>query len=122
MPAKRRCPNLNRLYKASRALFESDEEFKERARGASSSCRPASRRRVALWQRLVDESNVYFHSVFRTLDVVIRDEDVVGESGYNHMLADTCRLLEESGVAVRSQGALCVFFDDVKGPTAIRFR
>lgn len=32
------------------------------------------------------------------------------------MLAETCRLLEESGIAVRSEGALCVFFDDVKGP------
>jgi arginyl-tRNA synthetase len=32
------------------------------------------------------------------------------------MLDETCRILEESGVAVRSEGALCVFFDDVKGP------
>ncbi len=32
------------------------------------------------------------------------------------MLAETCRLLEEQGVAVRSEGALCVFFDDVIGP------
>jgi arginyl-tRNA synthetase len=69
-----------------------------------------------LWKRLVDESKVYFQSVFHKLDVEIRDENVVGESGYNHMLAETCRMLEESGVAVRSQGALCVFFDDIKGP------
>ena len=46
----------------------------------------------------------------------IRDADIVGESGYNDMLEETCRILEESGVAVRSEGALCVFFDDVKGP------
>ncbi|MFD6364256.1 arginine--tRNA ligase, partial [Streptomyces roseolus] len=32
------------------------------------------------------------------------------------MLQETCRILEESGVAVRSEGALCVFFDDIKGP------
>ena len=32
------------------------------------------------------------------------------------LVDETCRLLEESGVAVRSEGALCVFFDDVKGP------
>jgi arginyl-tRNA synthetase len=31
------------------------------------------------------------------------------------MLADTCEQLEKSGVAVRSEGALCVFFDDIKG-------
>ena len=44
----------------------------------------------------------------------MRDEDIVGESAYNDMLAETCKLLEDSGVAVRSDGALCVFFDDVK--------
>ena len=69
-----------------------------------------------MWQRFVDESKIYFYSVFEKLDMEIRDADIVGESGYNDMLAETCRLLEESGVAVRSEGALCVFFDDVKGP------
>ena len=71
---------------------------------------------LALWQRFVDESKIYFYSVFNKLDMEIRDEDIVGESGYNDMLDETCRLLEESGVAVRSEGALCVFFDDIKGP------
>ena len=71
---------------------------------------------LALWQQFVDESKIYFYSVFDKLDMEIRDADIVGESGYNDMLAETCRLLEESGVAVRSEGALCVFFDDIKGP------
>lgn len=71
---------------------------------------------LALWQRFVDESKIYFYSVFNKLDMDIQDPDVVGESGYNDMLVETCKLLEESGVAVRSNGALCVFFDDVKGP------
>ena len=70
----------------------------------------------AHWQRFVDESKIYFYSVFNKLDMEIHDADIVGESGYNDMLDETCRLLEESGVAVRSEGALCVFFDDVKGP------
>ncbi len=64
----------------------------------------------------MDESKIYFYSVFDKLDMDIRDTDVVGESGYNDMLVETCRILEETGVAVRSEGALCVFFDDVKGP------
>ncbi|MFD8574590.1 arginine--tRNA ligase [Streptomyces virginiae] len=108
--------NLNRLYKASRALFDSDEEFKTRARARVVDLQAGEPETLALWQRFVDESKIYFYSVFNKLDMDIQDPDVVGESGYNDMLVETCKLLEESGVAVRSNGALCVFFEDVKGP------
>ncbi|MCX4787481.1 arginine--tRNA ligase [Streptomyces sp. NBC_01221] len=108
--------SLNRLYKASRVLFDSDEEFKARSRDRVVALQAGDEETLAMWQRFVDESKIYFYSVFNKLDMEIRDADIVGESGYNDMLAETCRLLEESGVAVRSEGALCVFFDDVKGP------
>ncbi|MFF2406783.1 arginine--tRNA ligase [Streptomyces sp. NPDC058092] len=108
--------SLNRLYKASRVLFDSDEEFKARSRDRVVALQAGDEETLSLWQRFVDESKIYFYSVFNKLDMEIRDADIVGESGYNDMLAETCRILEESGVAVRSEGALCVFFDDVKGP------
>ncbi|MEV6687472.1 arginine--tRNA ligase [Streptomyces sp. NPDC051130] len=108
--------NLNRLYKASRTLFDSDEEFKTRARARVVDLQAGDPETLALWQRFVDESKIYFYSVFHKLDMDIQDADVVGESGYNDMLAETCKLLEDSGVAVRSNGALCVFFDEYKGP------
>jgi arginyl-tRNA synthetase len=108
--------NLDRLYKAARALFDSDEEFKTRARRRVVDLQAGDPHTLATWQKFVDESKIYFFSVFDKLDMEIRDADIVGESGYNDMLAETCRLLEESGVAVRSEGALCVFFDDIKGP------
>ncbi|MFK4224862.1 arginine--tRNA ligase [Streptomyces sp. NPDC019890] len=108
--------NLNRLYKAARVVFDSDEEFKTRARRRVVDLQAGDPETVSLWQKFVDESKIYFNSVFEKLDMEINDADVVGESGYNHMLDETCHLLEESGVAVRSNGALCVFFDDVKGP------
>lgn len=108
--------SLNRLYKASRTLFDSDEDFKARSRDRVVALQSGDEETLALWQKFVDESKIYFYSVFNKLDLEIRDEDVVGESGYNDMLEETCRILEETGVAVRSEGALCVFFDDVKGP------
>ncbi|MEY9487069.1 arginyl-tRNA synthetase [Streptomyces calvus] len=108
--------NLDRLYKAARKLFDSDEEFKTRARRRVVDLQAGDPATLAMWQKFVDESKIYFFSVFEKLDMEIRDADIVGESGYNDMLAETCRLLEESGVAVRSEGALCVFFEDVKGP------
>ncbi|MEW2403990.1 arginine--tRNA ligase [Streptomyces sp. NPDC046862] len=108
--------NLDRLYKAARKLFDSDDEFKTRARRRVVDLQAGDPRTLATWQKFVDESKIYFFSVFEKLDMEIQDPDIVGESGYNDMLAETCRLLEESGVAVRSEGALCVFFDDIKGP------
>lgn len=108
--------NLDRLYKAARKLFDADEEFKTRARRRVVDLQAGDPHTLAAWQKFVDESKIYFFSVFEKLDMEIRDPDIVGESGYNDMLDETCRLLEESGVAVRSEGALCVFFDDIKGP------
>ncbi|MDW4909825.1 arginine--tRNA ligase [Streptomyces sp. ADMS] len=108
--------NLDRLYKSARKLFDSDEEFKTRARLRVVDLQAGDPATLATWQKFVDESKIYFFSVFEKLDMEIRDADIVGESGYNDMLDETCRLLEESGVAVRSEGALCVFFDDIKGP------
>ncbi|EPD55699.1 MULTISPECIES: arginine--tRNA ligase [unclassified Streptomyces] len=107
--------NLNRVYKASRAVFDSDEEFKERARKRVVALQSGDKETLELWQQFVDESKVYFYSVFEKLDMQIRDEEIVGESAYNDMMAETARLLEESGVAVRSEGALVVFFDEIRG-------
>lgn len=106
---------LNRLYKASRTLFDADPEFKDRARRRVVDLQAGDPQTLQLWQKFVDESKIYFYSVYDKLDMEIRDEDIVGESAYNDMLVETCKLLEESGVAVRSNGALCVFFDDIKG-------
>ncbi|SEQ49911.1 arginine--tRNA ligase [Streptomyces radiopugnans] len=107
---------LNRLYKASRTLFDSDEEFKARARDRVVLLQSGDGTTLEMWRRIVGESMIYFHAVYDQLDVEIRDEDVVGESAYNDDLQQVVKELEDSGVAVRSEGALCVFFDDVKGP------
>ncbi|MDG4858973.1 arginine--tRNA ligase [Streptomyces sp. T-3] len=107
--------NLNRVYKASRAVFDSDEEFKERARKRVVALQSGDKETLELWQQFVDESKVYFFSVFEKLDMEVRDEEIVGESAYNDLMPETARLLEESGVAVRSEGALVVFFDEIRG-------
>ncbi|MFG3153127.1 arginine--tRNA ligase [Streptomyces sp. NPDC048219] len=107
--------NLNRVYKASRAVFDSDEEFKERARKRVVALQSGDKETLELWQQFVDESKVYFYSVFEKLDMEIRDDEIVGESAYNEGMPETARILEETGVAVRSEGALVVFFDEIRG-------
>ncbi|NEB00183.1 arginine--tRNA ligase [Streptomyces sp. SID13726] len=107
--------NLNRVYKASRAHFDADEDFKERARKRVVALQSGDKETLELWQQFVDESKVYFYSVFEKLDMEIRDDEIVGESAYNDGMPETARLLEEKGVAEESNGALVVFFDEIRG-------
>lgn len=113
---------LDRLYKAARRKFDSDEEFKTRARRRVVDLQAGDEHTLAIWQKFVDESKIYFFSVFEKLDMEIRDADIVGESGYNDMLAETCRLLEESGVAVRSRARCACSSTTSRAPTASRSR
>jgi arginyl-tRNA synthetase len=104
---------LNRLYRASREEFDSDPEFADRARTRVVALQAGDPETIAAWQQIVDESKAYFEAVYDRLDVLLEDGDAVGESFYNEALAGVCAELEKSGVAVRSNGALCVFFDDI---------
>ncbi|MGB6163495.1 MAG: arginine--tRNA ligase [Pseudonocardiaceae bacterium] len=106
---------LNRLYRDARVRFDSEPDFADRARKRVVALQAGDADTMAAWKDMVAESKRYFEAVYAKLGVLLTDTDAVGESFYNPFLADVCAELERSGVAVRSDGALCVFFDDIKG-------
>ncbi|MGH3172285.1 MAG: arginine--tRNA ligase, partial [Streptosporangiaceae bacterium] len=99
----------NAFYQAARRKFDSDPAFTERARSRLVRLQAGDPDTMVIWQRLVDISRGYLHQVYTRLRVSLRDEDIRGESFYNDMLADTVGELEERGIAVESEGALCAF-------------
>ena len=99
----------NAFYQAARRKFDSDPAFTERARSRLVRLQAGDPDTMAIWQRLVDISRGYLHQVYTRLRVSLTDEDIRGESFYNDMLADTVGQLEERGIAVLSEGALCAF-------------
>lgn len=107
---------LNRLYRSARELFDTDPQFAQRARGRVVTLQAGDPYTIGRWQEIVAESMRYFRTVYDQLDVLLTDEDAVGESFYNPVLVEVAEELERTGVAVRSEGALCVFFDDARGP------
>jgi arginyl-tRNA synthetase len=111
---------LNALYRASRAEFDRDQEFADRARRRVVALQAADPETIAGWEQIVAESKIYFDDVYRRLDVLLTDADAAGESFYNPFLRDVAADLEKRGIAVRSDGALCVFFDDIRGPDGNR--
>jgi arginyl-tRNA synthetase len=101
--------DLNAFYQAARARFESDLEFAERARHRVVALQAGDPETVAVWRELVRESMRQLEDLYRFLGVLLRPEDIRPESSYNPMLREVVRELEEAGLAVVSEGALCVF-------------
>src|SRR6516164_6137730 len=102
-------PDPNASYQAARRKFDNDPEFTERARSRLVRLQAGDPDTLAIWQRLVDISRGYLHQVYSRLQVSLTDDDIRGESFYNDLLADTVAELEERGIAVMSEGALCAF-------------
>jgi arginyl-tRNA synthetase len=97
------------FYQAARAEFDTEPGFTDRARRRVALLQggePESRR---LWQLLVAASMEYLMAVYRRLGVTLTEADMAPESFYNPMLADVSAELQDRGLAVISDGALCVF-------------
>jgi arginyl-tRNA synthetase len=97
------------FYQAARARFDADEAFAGRARRRVATLQAGDPESMRLWQILVDASMEYLHMIYSRLNITLTDADMDPESFYNPVLADVCAELEDRGIAVISEGALCVF-------------
>ena len=98
------------FYKAARAKFDASDEFKERARARvtllQSRTDPAT---MAIWQKLVDKSADYFDVVYGRLGVLLRRDDIVGESFYQPLMPAMLDRLDQAGLLAESDGAKVVW-------------
>lgn len=101
--------DLTAFYQAARAKFDGDEGFADRSRRRVVALQAGDPETLRLWNVLVDVSKKYFNSVYGLLGVTLTDDDIKGESFYNDLLAPTVQELEDKGIAVISDGALCAF-------------
>lgn len=101
--------DLDAFYREARVKFDADDAFKERSRARVVSLQGGDPETLRLWHVLVDESLAYFNEVYTKLDVTLTSSDAVGESYYNGMLEGVVRDLDDAGLLVESEGALCVF-------------
>jgi arginyl-tRNA synthetase len=101
--------DLDTFYRQARASFDSDDVFRERSRRRVVLLQSGDEETLRLWRRLVEMSVSYFDEVYTKLEVLLTDDDIVGESFYNDMLPAVVEDLREAGLLVESDGALCVF-------------
>jgi arginyl-tRNA synthetase len=103
--------DLDEFYRQARVEFDGSEEFQERSRRRVVLLQSGDPETLRLWRVLVDESVAYFEEVYTKLGVLLTRDDVVGESFYNDLLPVVVQELDEEGLLVESEGALCVFLD-----------
>jgi arginyl-tRNA synthetase len=99
----------NRSYADARSTFDSDQDFVDRARNRLVLLQGGDPATMTIWQEVVDRSKQYLNDTYRLLRVTLTDDDIRGESFYHDMLAGIADDLITKGLAVTSDGALCVF-------------
>ena len=97
------------FYQAAQAKFAADRDFADRARQRVVELQAGEEHALGLWRLLVGDSMEHLRKIYDRLLITLTDADMAPESFYNPMLASVCAELEADGIAVLSDGALCVF-------------
>lgn len=101
--------DLNDLYRDAKARFDAEPEFAERSRQRVVKLQAGDAQSLEFWNMLIDESCAHMNEVFGMLGVLLRDEDLRGESFYNTRLAPVVSDLRSAGALEESDGAQVVF-------------
>lgn len=107
--------DLNGFYQAARRKFDTDDEFRDRARRRVVALQSGDSTTRRMWQTLIGESKKYFATVYSRLGVRLTDDDYFGESFYNDQLHSVVDELEALGLLRVSEGAKCVFPEGFTG-------
>jgi arginyl-tRNA synthetase len=110
--------DLETFYREAQQRFNDDEEFARKARDSVVALHTGNKVWLAYWENIVKYSERHFKEVYARLGVTLKDRDIRGESFYKDMLAEVVEELKKKGLAVESEGAVCVFpegFKDKEG-------
>lgn len=100
--------DLMAWYKASKAKFDADPEFKARAQKEVGQLQGGDPASLKAWAAIVAISRSSYQEIYRILDIRIEDR---GESFYNPFLKSVVDELKGKGIVKESDGALCIFLD-----------
>ncbi len=97
------------FYQVANQKFRSDAAFAQRSRRRVVDLQAGEEQSLRVWHLLVTDSMEYLRKLYARLHITLTDADMDPESFYNTMLPGVCDELEAAGLAVISDGALCVF-------------
>lgn len=105
--------DLEDFYREAKVRFDEEDGFADRAREFVVKLQGGDEACLALWDTFIDISIQHSEEVYAKLNVSLTREDIMGESAYNHDLANVVADLKAKGIAVEDQGAQVVFLPEL---------
>jgi arginyl-tRNA synthetase len=110
--------DTEQLYREAKKECDSDPDFAKRSREYVVALQKREQGALNYWKRIVELSINECQAIYNQLEVTLSKDDVKGESEYNDDLPNIVDELKKKGLAVESDGAICVFpegFKDKEG-------
>ncbi len=110
--------NTEQLYREAKKQYDSDPKFAKRSREFVVALQKKEQGALNYWKRIVELSINECQEMYDKLGVKLTKDDAHGESAYNDDLPNVVAELKKKGMAVESEGAVCVFpegFKDKEG-------
>jgi len=102
---------LVRCYKAVNAAAKADDAVLTTCREELVKLQQGDAENLSIWRKCVELSLAQLRTIYDRLD--IRFDHFLGESHYNDKLAPLVAELLSGGIARESEGAICIFFEDI---------
>ncbi|MGR3952436.1 MAG: arginine--tRNA ligase [Chlamydia sp.] len=99
---------LVKAYKESKARFDEDPIFKERAQKSVVLLQSGDEESLTIWRALCETSRKAFQEIYTLLSVETIER---GESFYNTRLLSIVEKYRQKGLVIESNGAQCIFLD-----------
>jgi arginyl-tRNA synthetase len=107
--------DLEEFYRDAKTEFDLDEVFRKQSKKRVLELHEQSNElTMHIWQHIVNESRKQYQPIYDTLEVNLHEKNECGESFYNDKLPDVVKELQDKGIAVESDGAVCVFPEGFK--------
>ncbi len=101
---------MERLYKITHERCQHDLAALEQARRELLLLQQGDTENTRLWKLFRTKSQIAFDRIYQRLGITF--DYTLGESYYQHTLAEVVNDLRQRGIAQLSEGAVCVFFPD----------
>ncbi|HUV62502.1 MAG TPA: arginine--tRNA ligase, partial [Sedimentisphaerales bacterium] len=106
--------DMEELYRRAKKEYDSDPKFAEGSREYVVGLQRGDAQVLRQWKEIVDLSMSECQRIYDRLGATLKREHVCGESFYNDKLPAVVGDLEKTGLAVKSDGAMCVFPEGFK--------
>jgi arginyl-tRNA synthetase len=106
--------DLEEFYRQAKKCYDTDEGFARRSRNNVVKLQNDDIAVKLFWRKIVIASLDEIQLIYDQLTVELNKKHVCGESFYNKFLPDIVKELTDKGLAVISDGAVCVFPEGFK--------